>query len=201
MLNFAKQSFIPVQPVAPWKNRADSHPQCVVSGFAVDKDGRFPILFRSDKVRSAKNAWSIPSGLHEVGLTKEQQFCNELMEELGVAPALETCVEIGSYENIIQGSATEDPWHWDLHVLFVLVETLDCLVNKEPDKHSKIELVKIDDLPDFSPWAPGLGEFLKKPTTYERFVAEQLFAEQERFAASSASTHTPGSTHGTIFNK
>lgn len=125
-----------------WNSFTEPKPYVSVSGFAYDSTGRFPILWRSDKVRSAKNCWSLPSGLHEVGLTFQEQFATELKEELGLEPILSTGKILGVYENI----AVVDNWHWCIAVLAMRVETLDTLVNKEPDKHSKIDFLTVFDL-------------------------------------------------------
>jgi ADP-ribose pyrophosphatase YjhB (NUDIX family) len=146
-----------------WKTQDDPHPQVTTSGFAYDRHGFFPILWRSDKVRSAKNCWSVPSGLHVVGYTFEEQFAVELYEELGLKPLIETADTIGVYENI----ACVDNWHWCITVLTMQVETLDSLVNKEPDKHSKIERIHVSDLMkdeivQSMNWAPNLKEAILK---------------------------------------
>ena len=134
---------MPHQPLLSphWKQFDVPRPQVVVSGFAVNSKGEFPILWRTDKVRSAPNCWSLPSGLHEVGLTKAQQFSNELEEELGLIPNSEICLNLGSYENILP----EEGWHWSLDVLAIPV--LDGVItNKEPDKHDPIKWATADEI-------------------------------------------------------
>jgi ADP-ribose pyrophosphatase YjhB (NUDIX family) len=137
-------------------------PYCTVSGLAYDRTGHFPIIWRSDLVRSAKLAWSIPSGLHEVGFTVFEQFGIELHEELGLEPLIETGVLVGQYENIAQ----VDGYHWVINVQLMEVETLDNMTNKEPDKHPKIEKIHCSLLAEdkfwegHGAWTPGLREFL-----------------------------------------
>jgi ADP-ribose pyrophosphatase YjhB (NUDIX family) len=152
----------PRLPLAgPWKDIPSPHPHLTVSGFAFDDTGRFPIIYRSDKVRSAKNCWSIPSGLHEVGLTMHEQFAAELKEELNLEADLSTSHKIGFYENI----ALVDSFHWCILLMAIKVKTLDTLTNKEPDRHPEIELVHYTDLlKNISgrTWAPNLGDALQE---------------------------------------
>jgi ADP-ribose pyrophosphatase YjhB (NUDIX family) len=147
---------------AVWKKFDAPRPYSTCSGIAFDAEGRFPILYRSDKVRSAKNAWSIPSGLAEIGFTSQQQFAIELKEELGldVLDVRNTRIH-GLYENIACNRPNEDNWHWVISVLSVQVETLDTLINKEPHKHSEIRIVSVADFdPATLVWTPGLGEWM-----------------------------------------
>lgn len=161
---------VPLKPSDKWKFLRDAsgeiapYPYVAVSGIAYDLDGNFPLLYRSDKVRSAKNCWSLPSGLHELGLTIESQFCNELSEELNLDPIWETARRVHTYENI----SVADNYHWVINMNVVRVETLETLVNKEPDKHSEIAIVHYRDLLDDEgplinrDWSPGLQLALKE---------------------------------------
>lgn len=132
-------------------------PVPVVSGFAIDENGYFPIMYRGSNVRSAPDCWALPSGLHEVGLTFAQQFANELYEELGLNPYPQSAIHIGTYENILP-----DGYHWCLQVMVMRVESLDCLVNKEPDKHPEIRQIRIRRWQDQTQWAPNLGLFISR---------------------------------------
>jgi len=137
-------------------------PYVTVIGFAMDSQGRFPIFFRSDKVRSAKNAWSMPSGLHEVGYSYGEQFGVELGEELNLEP-ISPAKKIGYYEAIIYGKNGEDNWHWVMLMMAMRVKTLDTLANKEPEKHSDIQIITVAELFDSyisRPWTMGLKEAL-----------------------------------------
>ncbi len=134
-------------------------PHVSVAGFIFDGSGRMLMLHRanSDAVRSAKNCWSFPSGLHEEGLTLPQQLAVELDEELGLK-AVDTALQVGTYENI----ATVDRWHWVITMYVQRVATFDTLINREPDKHDDIQL---HDVATFDPskieqWAPHLHEFV-----------------------------------------
>jgi len=164
------ETITPLQPfrtVGDWKclmngDTPKPGPYCTVSGIAYDKTGHFPILWRSNKVRSAKEAWSLPSGLHETGFTVFQQFGIELHEELGLNPVISTGQLVGMYENI----ACIDGYHWVINVQLMEVDDVNVLVNKEPDKHPKIEMAHISNLTQdewwdqHAVWTPGLREFL-----------------------------------------
>lgn len=136
-------------------------PNITTSGFAVDRDGFFPILHRGPNVRSAKNCWALPSGLHECGYTLQQQLAVELQEELGLEADPNGAIPVGFYENIAQ----VDDWHWVIAVYVIPVKTLDTLINSEPDKHTEIRKVHYTDLSKKSfqdlQWAPNLGPFIQ----------------------------------------
>lgn len=163
--------FEPVTPAIPWKILQDSegkpkaYPYVGVIGIAYDEHGNFPMLFRGPNVRSVKNAWSLISGLHEIGLTLEQQLCAEVKEETGLDPILETAKVVGSYENIVG----PEGFHWVMFVATVKVKTLSTFVNKEPDKHPETTTANV--MKDIyclnSPFweknfTPGLKEALQK---------------------------------------
>jgi len=133
------------QPIV-WKKFEDARPYTSVIGFAFDEHGRFPIFFRSNKVRSAKNAWSMPSGLHEIGLPFWHQFKVELKEELNIEMDTGPIHKIGFYENIIRSVPGEDNWHWVLLLVAAKVKSLGTLMNMEPEKHSDIRVVTVDEL-------------------------------------------------------
>jgi ADP-ribose pyrophosphatase YjhB (NUDIX family) len=152
-----------------WNSFDDPKPYCVVSGFAYDSKGFFPLLWRGPNVRSAKNCWSIPSGLHESGLTLEQQFITELNEELGLRAIKGTADLIGAYENI----ASDESWHWTIFIFTARVKDMN-FVNKEPDKHPKIETVhysKLSELVRRLKWAPNLKQALSK---YNARIVESI---------------------------
>jgi ADP-ribose pyrophosphatase YjhB (NUDIX family) len=148
-----------------WKKFEEARPYVTVAGFAVDSKGRFPIIYRGPNVRSVKNCWSLPSGLHEVGLTMEQQFCVELGEELNLEADSSRAYKIGTYENILE----LDRWHWIINNFAVPVKTLDTIVNKEPDKHPEIRIVTFDEAIKANlTWGPNLGKFLQDPEIQAR---------------------------------
>lgn len=144
-----------------WNSFTEPRPYVTVSGIAIDGMGRFAMLHRSEKVRSARNCWSLPSGLHEVGLTLEQQFAQELKEEMGLEAFPNLSKVVGHYENIRPDGPDLPGWHWVIFVLVMRVKTLDTLVNSEPDKHDKIEVTHyLEPWQKGRQWAPKLGEFL-----------------------------------------
>lgn len=151
-----------------WFKFTGPMPYVAVSGFAVGPCGRFPILYRGDKVRSARNCWALPSGLHEVGLTAEQQFAVELKEELNLDLIPGTAEPVFMYENIMPGEpGVGGGWHWVILVLAAKVKTLDTLRNAEPDKHPNIDMVDLRSFPYADGfwtlnWAPSLGRALNQ---------------------------------------
>lgn len=143
-----------------WKT-INRGPHCSVMGICYDRSLRIVLMHRSAKVRSACNAWSFPSGLHENGLTLEEQLAAELREELNLEARIGRTRQLGTYENISAG----DSWHWVITVMIQPVETLDTLINREPDKHDEIQLITLDSLKESHHrmvWSPGLGEFISK---------------------------------------
>jgi ADP-ribose pyrophosphatase YjhB (NUDIX family) len=131
-------------------------PHVTVAGIVFDGTGRLPLQHRSNAVRSARNCWSLPTGLHEERLTLEQQLAKELDEELNLK-MLPGSFQVGTYENIAIG----DGWHWVITVLAVRVRTLDTIVNREPNKHDDMITVHVNDFnPASYAWSPGLGDFL-----------------------------------------
>lgn len=144
-----------------WNKFQEPRPYVTVSGLAVDIKGRFVLMHRSEKVRSARNCWSLPSGLHEVGLSMAEQFGQELREELNLTPIMAKHAMIGVYENIRPDGIHLPGWHWVIAVMAMRVESLDTLVNKEPEKHDIIDIVSVhQDWISGKQWAPRLGEFL-----------------------------------------
>lgn len=146
-------------------NTTGRGPHTSVAGFLFDKDGRFPILFRGPNVRSVKNCWSLPSGLHENGLTMPEQLAAEGLEELNVITRLETThIYLGAYENIVHG----EQWHWVVNMLALYPCDLSQLKNAEPEKHTEMTLarfkdgvvVRCDTGAPVTNWGPGLAEWL-----------------------------------------
>jgi ADP-ribose pyrophosphatase YjhB (NUDIX family) len=135
-------------------------PNVTVSGFAIDPEGYFPLIYRGPNVRSAKNCWSLPSGLHECGYTLAEQFAVELQEELNIEADHTKTRILGVYENI----AAVDNWHWVITVMAVPVKTLSTMENKEPDKHPEIRKVHYTEIAELLKlnWAPSLGPFIKE---------------------------------------
>lgn len=118
-----------------WKRLNSDHPYPVVSIIAHDSKFRFPIMFRSDKVRSARLRWSLPTGLCDSGIQFHEQVERELSEELGLSVVPNSIVVNDVYDSIIDG------YHWMMICLRVEVETLSTMVNKEPEKHSDLQII------------------------------------------------------------
>lgn len=142
-----------------------ARPYPSVIGLAVDEAGKFPIFYRTGAVRSAKNAWSMPSGLHEAGRSAEAQFGTELAEELGLHAIPETFVKLGFYENVVFDRPGEDNWHWVNLLVAIGVDNHKGITNKEPEKHANLTLVTVDQLyahylDEAHQWTPGLKEAL-----------------------------------------
>ena len=173
------EQIVPAKPMSgEWKKFNDARPYSVVSGFAFDKNGNFPILFRGPSVRSARNSWALPSGLAEVGFTMAEQFAIELKEELNLDADPTTCEHLGCYENILTGM--DEGWHWKIDLLAIRVESLGSLRNAEPEKHTKVEICSSDLLQPWNldlflakPWAPSLavnwGKVADRARTYLRY--------------------------------
>lgn len=153
-----------------WNKFDEPRPYVGVIGFAFDKDGKFPILWRSDKVRSAKNAWSLVSGLHETGKRVSTQFINEAEEELGItrdtAIIGEDYRRIGFYEAVIYNEG----WHWVMLLVAMAPFDHSKFVNKEPEKHTSVKFITVDELYDIyirQEWTPStVGALL----LYEREI-------------------------------
>lgn len=134
---------VPEAAETQWNKFDDAIPVPAVQIIPVDKTGRVLVMHRSNNVRSAKNIWSFPSGLHDIGKTWWEVAQNEMTEEYGLK--LLRAHPIGTYENIA-GDAGNHQWHWVVHVVTGLVEDITKSVNKEPDKHDRMEYVPLADL-------------------------------------------------------
>lgn len=114
-------------------------PRSVVQMVPVDLEGRLLVMHRSDKVRSAKNVWSFPSGLHDIGETQEQSVARELLEEYDLK--LRRAAICAVYENIAGDEDGQPQYHWVVSLFVALVDDVTAAVNKEPDKHDKMGVV------------------------------------------------------------
>ncbi len=126
-----------------WKpNPTESVPRHVLQMLVVDPQGRILLLHRSNNVRSARNLWSFPSGLHDIGETAFECAQRELKEEfnlVGTDP-----VWLGMYENIAPDKDQVEQYHWVITMIGMRVESFNDLVNREPDKHDKVELKNVE---------------------------------------------------------
>lgn len=139
-----------------WNKFEDPRPYTGTSLICFDKRGRFPIIFRGPHVRSVKNCWSIPSGLHEAGLTLAQNMAKEIKEECNLSIDPQKTVHVGLYENIVH----DERWHWVMHILVASIEDFDGFKNLEPAKHTDWNFIQLEDIESISPWAPALKEAL-----------------------------------------
>jgi 8-oxo-dGTP pyrophosphatase MutT (NUDIX family) len=119
-------------------------PRHAVQCIAIDRFGRVLVIHRSDKVRSAKNVWSFPSGMHDIGETLEMTMVKELNEEFGLLPS--AFGYLGVYENIAGDPSLMEHYHWVISVFAVLVDDLSKTVNKEPDKHDQFHIIDLTEL-------------------------------------------------------
>lgn len=150
-------------------------PYATVGAVVFDSKGRTALLHRGKNVRSAKNCWSVITGLHEEGLSFKQQLANEIREEIGVE-AIGDPHPIGFYENIVTHET--DNYHWVILMFVQEVEDLDKAINQEPDKHDDMSIMSVLDRRQlaFHPntkWSPGLGEFLQE---HKDEIAEYILA-------------------------
>lgn len=135
-------------PAVPDKWKQPAVPRHVVQMFVVDDFGKLLMMHRSNNVHSARNVWSIPTGTHEIGETAKHTIERELMEEYGLQAGESKL--IGQYENIAGDlDHPNDPqYHWVLSLFAVRVDDVSKAINREPEKHDKMEFVDISILSD-----------------------------------------------------
>lgn len=170
-----------------WK--APAIPRSVVQTFVFDKEGRFLLMHRSNKVRSARNVWSIPSGVQDIGETQEETLVRELKEEFDLVP--KAILLIGLYDNIAGDTVSycrfcdspshkehtchlletqiyqpaPEQYHWVISLFLVEVDSLLDATNMEPDKHDVLAIIQFDEIlhDDFQtkyPMHPTLTQWL-----------------------------------------
>lgn len=126
-----------------WKEPAV--PRHVVQAFVIDKEGLLLLMHRSDKVRSAKNVWSIPSGEHEIGETTSDSICREIFEEYGLEAVKTQMLDL--YENIAgDPEPNAEQYHWVISLFLVEVADVTKAINREPDKHDLMVFINYDYL-------------------------------------------------------
>lgn len=129
-----------------WVQTNGAVPRVTVQMIPVDIGFRIMAMHRSNNVRSARNVWSFPSGLHEVGQSLFDGAARELGEEYGLE-ALDYC-HLGVYENWGGDPDAEEQWHWVIVLLGVMVSDVTKAVNKEPDKHDQMIFEKVGRIAD-----------------------------------------------------
>lgn len=121
-----------------WKS---SQPRCVVQVIPVDVKRRVLMLHRSNTVRSARNVWSFPSGLHDIGESIQECAKRELAEEFGVEVLQTQTIDV--YENIAGDADAQEQEHWVIVLVAALVKDVDAIVNNEPDKHDQTKVLDL----------------------------------------------------------
>jgi len=127
-----------------WTKLTGDYPYPVVSALGISADGRVILLKRSQNVRSARGVWSIPSGLHEVGVGAEDMMKREFKEELGLEA--DKFSHVTTYENILPEEAPMA--HWVIQIFVCRLHHIDRAVNLEPDKHEKMLITTFADFAD-----------------------------------------------------
>lgn len=114
-------------------------PRHVIQVLPVDTSERLLVMHRTDKVRSAKNVWSFPSGMQEIGENLLDTIKREMEEEYSLKGILGIDY-LGQYENMIDG------YHWVITVVVAVYEDVTKAINNEPDKHDQMVFVSIHEL-------------------------------------------------------
>jgi ADP-ribose pyrophosphatase YjhB (NUDIX family) len=147
-----------------WKMNKEPIPQHAVQVVPIDVLLRVLMMHRSEKVRSARNVWSFPSGLHDIGETMEACATRELEEEYGLKP-IAFC-QLGTYENIGGDSDSDEQYHWVINVLGALVADCNAAVNKEPEKHDQMMVASLPAIANLNfgthPFHPSFQEWFNR---------------------------------------
>ena len=125
-----------------WKEPAV--PRHVIQMMVVDSQSRLLLIHRSDKCKSAKNVWSMPTGTHEIGEHAIDCAAREIQEEFGLVPKVIYLAQ--QYENIAGDPNASEHYHWVITLFVVVVDTLDAAVNKEPELHDIFEFVPLNEI-------------------------------------------------------
>jgi ADP-ribose pyrophosphatase YjhB (NUDIX family) len=121
-----------------WKEPAV--PRTAVQVIPIDIAGDILMMHRSNNVRSARNVWSFPSGLHDIGELSHECGRRELQEEYGLIGIRHTL--LGVYENIAGDSDAVEQYHWLIVLMGVLVQDVNAAINKEPEKHDQMKTLE-----------------------------------------------------------
>lgn len=114
------------------------------------------VMLRGPNVRSAPNVWSFPSGMHDHGETMHECARRELYEEYSLRCG--PLGQVGTVENV-----PGDGWHWVITLFVGLVNDVRAAVNREPDKHPRMEF-------------PMVGEILM-PRFYKKYAFNQAIGD------------------------
>lgn len=129
-----------------WVKTNEAVPRFVVQMLPVDDKRRCLVMHRSNNVRSARNVWSFPSGLQDIGEHWPEACSRELREEYGLDA--QRLLISGIYENIAGDDENYDKpqWHWVILVVAVKVADVTQAINREPEKHDKMEFIDFETL-------------------------------------------------------
>ena len=161
-----------------WKEPAV--PRHVIQMLVVDRRSRLLLIHRSDKCKSARNVWSLPSGTHEIGEHALDCVARELREEFELEAKVIYLAQ--QYENIAGDPNVEEHYHWVITLFVVIVESLDHFCNNEPDLHDQVEFVPTVDVgtPEFLErftFHPSLTEMFQSTASYLRDAMESGIQE------------------------
>ena len=110
------------------------------------------MMWRGDRVRSAKNCLSTPAGLLEHGEPFEDGILRELNEEMAIKR--DNCFRL-EFQTIYRND-NGDGLDWVIGVWSVAVRDLQLVArNVEPDKHDYLVFMHLDDLASPNPMLDG----------------------------------------------
>ncbi len=131
-----------IRPKCVWKH--PTVPRTAVQVFAIDYDQRLLLLHRGPNIRSARNVWSFPTGLHDIGERIHEAAARELMEEVGLQARRAELISV--YENIAGDSDAIEQYHWVMLIVCCIVDDVRKAVNIESDKHDDMQYVDMYSL-------------------------------------------------------
>jgi len=110
------------------------------------------MMWRGDRVRSAKNCLSTPAGLLEHGEPFEEGILRELREEMAIER--DNCFRL-EFQTIYRND-NGDGLDWVIGVWSVAVRDLQLVArNVETDKHDYLVFMHLDDLASPNPMLDG----------------------------------------------
>lgn len=110
------------------------------------------MMWRGERVRSAKNCLSTPAGLLEHGEPFEDGILRELHEEMAIER--DNCFRL-EFQTIYRND-NGDGLDWVIGVWSVAVRDLQLVArNVEPDKHDYLVFMHLDDLASPNPMLDG----------------------------------------------
>jgi len=130
------------------------------------------MMWRGDRVRSAKNCLSTPAGLLEHGEPFEPGLLRELREEMAIEP--DNCFRV-EFQTIYRND-NGDGLDWVIGVWSVAVRDLQLVArNVEPDKHDYLVFMPLDELCSPDPMLNGKpAQFASSLQPVLRTVAKRL---------------------------